>query len=289
VATAYFEPLAGLFDSFGLAWSKIMTKNTLSSSAEPQSGVRVRFKVAYVGTGFSGWQIQPNRRTVQGVLKQKVSFLLGRDAIPIGAGRTDTGVHAQGQVAHVTVASEEEAARIKRALPGLMPRDIGISEVQVVPMDFSSRFSAVARRYSFHLFFGRDIFQPYCWQVHRSLDHRAMDAAAQHFMGSYDCASICKTSSLKPAGNVCHIDHCAFEWQDDSAIFHVRANRFLHHMVRIMVGTIVEVGEGTRLPDDIPGILEARDRSRAGRMAPPEGLFLEEVYYPVIPTQGDGS
>ena len=116
-----------------------------------------------------------------------------------------------------------------------------------------------------------------------------MDLAARHFLGSHDCASICKTKSLKPAGNVCHIDLCAFEWLEDSAIFQIRANRFLHHMVRIMVGTMVEVGEGTRLPDDIPGILEARDRSRAGRMAPPEGLFLEEVYYPVIPTQGDGS
>ena len=266
-----------------------MTDSNPPSPAEPQTGVRVRFKVAYVGTGFSGWQIQPNRRTVQGILKQKVSFLLGREAIPIGAGRTDTGVHAKGQVAHVTVESVEEAERIKRALPGLMPGDISISEVQRVPMDFSSRFSAVARRYSYNLFFGRDIFQPYNWQLHRDLDLKAMDEAAQHFLGSHDCASICKTSSLKPAGNVCHIDLCAFEWQADSAIFQVQANRFLHHMVRIMVGTIVEVGEGSRLPDDIPGILEARDRSRAGRMAPPEGLFLEEVYYPVIPTQGDGS
>jgi len=266
-----------------------MTEKTPFFPAEPQSGVRVRFQVAYVGTGFSGWQIQPHRRTVQGVLAKKVSFLLGRDVIPVGAGRTDSGVHAQGQVAHVTVANEAEAERLKRALPGLMPDDIAISQVQMVPMDFNSRFSAVARRYSYHLLFRRDIFQPNNWQLRRPLDHQAMDLAARHFLGSHDCASICKTKSLKPAGNVCHIDLCAFEWLEDSAIFQIRANRFLHHMVRIMVGTMVEVGEGTRLPDDIPGILEARDRSRAGRMAPPEGLFLEEVYYPVIPTQGDGS
>ncbi len=266
-----------------------MTENSPFSPGDPLDGVRVRFRVAYVGTQFSGWQIQPDRRTVQGVLKKKISFLLGREATPIGAGRTDTGVHAQGQVAHVTVANEEEAFRMMRALAGLMPQDIAVFDVHIVPMEFSSRFSAVARRYSYHLFFGRDIFQPFNWQLHRSLDFSAMDQAAKSFLGSHDCASICKTSSLKPAGNVCHIDLCAFEWQANSAIFQVRANRFLHHMVRIMVGTIVEVGEGTRLPDDIPGILEARDRSRAGRMAPPEGLFLEEVYYPVIPPQGDGS
>ena len=130
-----------------------MNEKTPFFPAEPQPGVRVRFQVAYVGTGFSGWQIQPHRRTVQGVLAKKVSFLLGRDVIPVGAGRTDAGVHAQGQVAHVTVANEAEAERLKRALPGLMPNDIGISQVQMVPIDFNSRFSAVARRYTYHLLF----------------------------------------------------------------------------------------------------------------------------------------
>ena len=252
---------------------------------DPMTGVRVSFRVAYVGTGFSGWQFQPALRTVQGVLKKKLSFLLGREVSPVGAGRTDTGVHARGQVAHVTVASEEEAARLKRALPGMMPADIEVYDFQSVTPDFHARFSAIARRYSFHLLFRRKIFQPNTWQITRSIDRQAMDTAAAFFPGSHDCASFCKTSSLKDNGNVCHIDLCAFEWSADSAIFHVRANRFLHHMVRIMVGTLVEVGRGQRPASEIPDILEARDRSRAGLMAPTEGLFLEEVYYP----EGEGS
>lgn len=252
---------------------------------EPMTGVRMRFSVAYVGSGFSGWQFQPSHRTVQGVLQKKLSFLMGRDVSPVGAGRTDTGVHARGQVAHVTLLSETEAIRLERALPGLMPPDIQVFAFQRVPMDFHARFSAIARRYSFHLLLRREIFQPNTWQITRTMDRGAMDKAASYFPGSHDCASFCKTSSLKDNGNICQIDLCAFEWSEDSAIFHVQANRFLHHMVRIMVGTLVEVGRGQRPPEQIPEILKARDRSSAGYMAPPEGLFLEEVYYP----EGEGS
>jgi len=252
---------------------------------EPITGVRMRFRVAYVGSGFSGWQIQPKHRTVQGVLEKKLSFLMGRPVSPVGAGRIDTGVHARGQVAHVTLANENEALRLERALPGLMPPDIHVDEFERTAPDFHSRFSAIARRYSFHLLFRREIFQPNNWQMTRSIDRGAMDRAATFFPGSHDCASFCKTSSLKDNGNVCNIDLCTFEWQEDSAIFHVRANRFLHHMVRIMVGTLVEVGRGQRPPEQIPEIIAARDRSSAGCMAPPEGLFLEEVYYP----EGEGS
>ena len=244
------------------------------------TGVRVCFRVAYVGSGFSGWQIQPKHRTVQGVLEKKLSFLMGRPVSVVGAGRTDTGVHARGQVAHVSLADDNEAIRLERALPGMMPADIQVDSFQRVPLEFHSRFSAIARRYSYHLLFRREIFQPNNWQITRIIDRKAMDRAAAFFPGSHDCASFCKTSSLKDNGNVCHIDLCNFEWQEDSAIFHVRANRFLHHMVRIMVGTLVEVGFGQRPPGQIKDILAACDRSRAGFMAPPEGLFLEEVYYP---------
>ena len=259
--------------------------NERTLPVEPMTGVRVSFRVAYVGAGFSGWQFQPQHRTVQGVLKKKLSFLMGREVSPVGAGRTDTGVHARGQVAHVTLLNEEEATRLERALPGMMPADIEVYGFQRVPADFHARFSATARRYSYHLLFRREIFLPNTWQITRSIDRQAMDAAAAFFPGSHDCASFCKTSSLKDNGNVCHIDLCAFEWSTDSAIFHVRANRFLHHMVRIMVGTLVEVGRGQRSAGEIPEILEARNRSRAGLMAPSEGLFLEEVYYP----EGEGS
>ncbi|PID79525.1 tRNA pseudouridine(38-40) synthase TruA [bacterium DOLZORAL124_64_63] len=256
---------------------------------EPVSGVRVRMTVAYVGAGFFGWQIQPDRRTVQGELKRALGRLMGREVSVVGAGRTDTGVNARGQVAHVTVANAEEAARIPRALPGMLPADMTVTDVRAVPVDFNARFSAVARRYSYHLYLGRDIFRSLCWQIAKPLDRAAMDAAAVHFRGSRDCTSLCKTASLKDDGNICVIDLCAFEWGPDSAILHVRANRFLHHMVRIMVGTLVEVGLGRRSPESIPEMLAARNRGRAGAMAPPEGLFLEKVYYPDIPCEGENA
>ena len=244
---------------------------------------KVRIDLAYVGTAFHGWQIQPDRRTVQGELRNALTLLLGRDIMPMGAGRTDTGVHARGQVAHLHVATGEEIERIERALSGMMPDDIEITGVAAVPAEFNARGSAIGRRYSYHLQLARDIFRPYAWSLYRPLDRAAMDAAAAGFLGAHDFTSFCKTSSLKDDGNVCDVARCAFEWGPDSAIFHVRANRFLHHMVRNMVGTLVEIGRGERPADDIPRILAARKRSACGRMAPPQGLFLEEVIYP-----GDG-
>lgn len=241
---------------------------------------RLRLDLAYVGLEFHGWQIQPDARTVQGELRQRLTRLLGRDAIPVAAGRTDAGVNARGQVAHLTVATEEEVERVARALPGMMPADIGILQVRRVSPSFNARHSAIARRYSYHIIQVRDIFRPHAWYVFRPLNRQAMNEAAAAFVGSHDFSSFCKAKSLKEDHNLCDVSHCAFDWRDDSAIFHVRANRFLHHMVRNMLGTLVELGRGERDKGDIPRILDARRRSASGRMAPPQGLFLEEVYYP---------
>jgi tRNA pseudouridine38-40 synthase len=243
---------------------------------------RLRIDLAYRGRDFHGWQIQPEHRTVQGELRRQCSRLLDRESTPVGAGRTDAGVHARGQVAHLDVRNEDEAQRVIGALSRLMPDDIHIREITRVSNHFNSRFSAVARRYSYHLSFGRDIFREHEWQVYFRLDRQAMDQAAALFLGDHDFTSFCRTSSLKDDGNRCLVDLCAFEWAEASAIFHVRANRFLHHMVRIMVGTLVEVGQASRLAGSITDILAARDRGAAGRMAPPQGLFLEEVIYPEI-------
>jgi tRNA pseudouridine38-40 synthase len=241
---------------------------------------RLRIDVAYVGLEFHGWQIQPDFRTVQGEMRRCLTRLLGRNAIPVAAGRTDAGVNARGQVAHLTVRSDDEADRVERALQGMMPPDIQILRVRRVSPSFNARFSAVARRYSYRIILARDIFNPHAWYHFRPLDRAAMDQAAADFRGTHDFSSFCKAKSLKEDHNLCEVGLCAFDWQDDSAIFHVRANRFLHHMVRNMVGTLAEIGRGEREADVIPGILDARSRSASGRMAPPQGLFLEEVYYP---------
>lgn len=257
-----------------------MTRSVNPVRGETEPRIRLRLDVSYVGSEFHGWQIQNDLRTVQGELRNNLSRLLGRIVTPVGAGRTDSGVHARGQVAHLTVASAEEAVRVTNALPAMVPDDIGITAVRRVSPDFNACFSAVARRYSYSLLEVRDIFRPFSWRIYRPLDRRTMNRAAADLKGSHDFSSFCKTRSLKADGNVCHVDLCNFDWTGDSAIFHVRANRFLHHMVRNLVGTLVAIGHGTLPADCIPAILAARDRNAAGKRAPAHGLFMEEVYYP---------
>ncbi|MBU8871586.1 MAG: tRNA pseudouridine(38-40) synthase TruA [Gemmatimonadales bacterium] len=261
---------------------------TRSDAQEPkveqaveQNAIRLRLDISYVGTRFHGWQEQPNHLTVQGELKKAISYLLGRPATPIGAGRTDAGVHARGQVAHLTVNGPEEFERLQRALQRRLPEDVSVNTIRVVSPGFHAIQSAQSRRYHYYLSFRRDIFRPHEWQVHWNLDRTAMDEAVACFLGDHDFSSFCKTSSLKDDGNVCRLDLCAFEWDADSAIFQIRGNRFLHHMVRIMVGTLVEVGRAERSAAEVPGILAGRDRGLAGCMAPACGLFMEEIEYPM--------
>ena len=245
-----------------------------------QPGVRLRLDIAYAGQNFHGWQIQPEARTVQGELSRLLERLLGREAVPVAAGRTDAGVHARGQVAHLSVRDADEAGRVARALPRMCDGEIEITGIREVSLDFNARFSAVARRYSYHLTQRRDIFNPHVWYVYRRLDRAAMDQGARDFLGAHDFTSFCKATSVKDGSNVCDVSLCAFEWSPDSAIFHVKANRFLHHMVRNMVGTLVEIGVGERPAGDVPRVLDACRRSECGRMAPAHALFLEEVDYP---------
>jgi len=240
---------------------------------------RLRLDLAYVGSGFHGWQIQPAHRTVQGELADLLSRLLQRPCQPTGAGRTDAGVHARGQVAHLDVRSAAEGLRVARALPKMVPDDVAVSAARPVSPAFDARLSATSRRYAYRLQLRRNIFDPYAFHVPWRLDRSAMDAACARLLGAHDFSSFCKAGSLKE-DNTCRVDLCALEWSDQGGIFHVRADRFLHHMVRNLVGVLLEIGRGARRPEDLDGILAARDRRRAGMMAPARGLFLEEVAYP---------
>ena len=254
------------------------------------SGRVLKLTVEYDGTGFAGWQVQPGTRTVQGVLEEAFSDLEGASVRVHGAGRTDAGVHALGQVAHVETGLELPPERIAGALNARLADDVRVRSVEEASEDFNARFSATARRYSYRILRGRDVFDPHCWQIYFDVDRQAMDRGARELLGRHDFSSFCKTSSLKPDGNFCEVDLCRFEWSPQGAMFEIRANRFLHHMVRTIVGTLVEIGRGARPADDIPAILAARDRRSAGRMAPARGLFLEEVTYPahlLVPPAAD--
>jgi tRNA pseudouridine38-40 synthase len=240
---------------------------------------RVRLDLAYVGAGFHGWQSQPDQRTVQGELADLLERLLGRRCVPVGAGRTDAGVHARGQVAHVLLHGPHEVARICGALPRITLEGIQIHAVRPVSPAFDARQSAIARRYAYRLHRRRNIFDPYAFEVPWRLDRSAMGEACVRIKGAHDFSSFCKTGSLKD-DNTCRVDLCGLEWEGERGIFHIRADRFLHHMVRNLVGLLLEIGRGIRRPEDIDTILAARDRRAAGMMAPAHGLFLEEVLYP---------
>ncbi len=245
---------------------------------------RVRVDLAYIGAPFHGWQIQPDRRTVQGDLTEALSRLLDRPCQLTGAGRTDAGVHARGQVAHVVLRDQAEVVRVCRALPRMRLDDIHVQAVRPVSPAFDARLKATGRRYAYRLALRRNIFDPFAFEVPWRLDAEAMAAACRLLAGCHDFSSFCKTGSLKD-DNTCNVAVCALEWETtagilQSGVLHIRADRFLHHMVRNIVGVLLEIGRGSRRPDDVTAILDARDRRRAGMMAPACGLFLEEVYYP---------
>jgi tRNA pseudouridine38-40 synthase len=240
---------------------------------------RVRLDIAYRGDAFHGWQVQPGLRTVQGEIGACLERLLRRSCLPIGAGRTDTGVHARGQVAHVKLHDTAEVARVVKALAGMMPDDILVRGARQVSPAFDARRCAVSRRYAYTLLLAPDLFRPFAYHVPWPLDQAAMDAACGPLLGVHDFTSFCRTASLRD-DNHCQLDVCRFEWGADWGIFHVQANRFLHNMVRNLVGVLVEVGRGRREPADLAVVLAARDRRAAGMRAPAHGLCLEEVGYP---------
>jgi tRNA pseudouridine38-40 synthase len=240
---------------------------------------RVRLDIAYRGEAFHGWQVQPGLRTVQGEIGACLERMLRRPCLPIGAGRTDTGVHARGQVAHVKLQDDAEVVRVVRALPGMVPHDILVSAARQVSPAFDARRCAVRRRYAYTLLLAPDLFRPFAYRVPWTLDRAAMDDACAPLLGVHDFTSFCRTASLRE-DNHCRLEVCRFEWGPDWGIFHVQANRFLHNMVRNLVGVLVEVGRGRRQPADLAAVLLACDRRAAGMRAPAHGLCLEEVGYP---------
>lgn len=239
----------------------------------------VRIDLSYNGTQFHGFQIQTTLRSVQGVLKHHCSTLLDREAKPTGAGRTDTGVHALNQVCSLPGLSKEEVGRVKMVLPGKMPADIKIHNIVEVAPDFNARFSATWRSYEYKISFLNDIFRhQYQWNVRTKPNLDLIDREVKSILGVHDFTSFCKGSSLKE-DNRCDVKECYFDWNENGGIMHIKSNRFLHHMVRNLVGALYEIGIG-RSELSIKQILEAKDRSIAGTMASASGLYLADVGYP---------
>lgn len=247
----------------------------------------LKLTLAYDGHDFAGWQVQPDRATIQGTLASVIEQLTGEKTLPQGSGRTDAGVHALAQTAAVMIESPIPAANFCRALNDLLPRAIRVLSVEEMPPDFHARRSALAKTYRYRVYRG-DICSPflarYVYHHPYPLDESRMVEAASLVEGEHDFTSFAAVDpeSRKERleiNNVRTIFQSRWQRQSEELIYTVRGNGFLHHMVRNLVGTFLMVGKGSLTVADVRRILESRDRSAAAATAPASGLFLVSVEY----------
>jgi tRNA pseudouridine38-40 synthase len=239
----------------------------------------------YDGTGFSGWQRQPDRRTVQGALEEALSRICAQPTSALGSGRTDAGVHARGQAVGVRVAERWTPAALRRGLNALLPADVWVAAAYEMRDDIHARYDAVARRYRYLVGTDEEADSPFRrrteWSVRRPLDRRALDDAAALLRGEH-CFLGFAVRGTAPAGDdhCCNVTHAAWSDRPGGLVFEIEANRFLHHMVRFLVGTMVDVALGRRPITELERLLVATDNSAVSAPAPPRALFLERVTYP---------
>ena len=245
----------------------------------------VQLVLHYDGAGFSGWQRQPDERTVQGVLEAAVSRLCGESLTVVGAGRTDAGVHARGQAAGVRVPEKWSALALRRSMNAILPDDVWIAAAFEMRDDFHPRYSATSRSYSY--FVGTDDFasSPFrrshelVWR--KPLDMNRLIAAADAIRGEHSFRAFAvKGTAPERDDHRCTVSNAAWRAREGGLAFDITADRFLHHMVRFLVGTMLDVGESHREVSDITDLLSKEDNSHVSPPAPPHALFLERVEYP---------
>ncbi len=245
---------------------------------------RIKIIVAYEGTDYSGWQLQPGVRTVQGVLERAILSIIGEQVRVHGSGRTDSGVHALGQAAHFDAPSTSSHIPWPKALNATLPRDVRVLGAETVLPDFHARYSAIFKTYAYSLWLDRDRLLPqrrrYVWSCGR-LDLEAMDAAALLLIGKYDFSSFQNAGTLvkTTVREVTSITR-APGFHEQEWTWKFTATGFLRQMVRNIMGCLVAVGRGKIDPEQVSTILKSCDRTQAPPSAPPQGLCLEHVEYP---------
>jgi tRNA pseudouridine38-40 synthase len=243
---------------------------------------RYKLTIEYDGTPFRGWQIQPDAPTVQGALMTAVTAFSGERVAVNGAGRTDAGVHARGQVAHLDLGKDWDTDTIRDAMNfHLRPHPVAVLAAEKAPDDFDARFSARKRHYRYRILNRRPdltLEAGRVWRIPRPLDHEAMHAGAQRLVGKHDFTTFRSTEcqARSPEKTLDRLD--VMRDGDEIAVV-ASARSFLHSQVRSMVGSLAQVGEGRWTADDLAAALAARDRARCGMLAPPEGLYLMQVEY----------
>lgn len=239
----------------------------------------LKLVLEYDGTAFVGWQFQANGRSVQEEITRVLDQVLQEPVTLTGAGRTDSGVHARGQVASVRTANAMSTGSLLAALNGLLPDDVRVHSVEEVSPEFHARFSARERTYRYFIgLYPAAIGRQYRWYVRYDLNLEVMNRVAADVVGDHDFTSFCRSDS-EVNHHRCTVHRSFWEQHTGALTYEICANRFLHGMVRALVGTMVDIGRGFTPYAEFAAILDARDRRRAGMAAPPQGLFLEEVTY----------
>lgn len=260
----------------------------------PPTEQRIKLTLHYDGGAFFGWQVQPGARTVQAELEAALSRLADRPIGVLGAGRTDRGVHATGQVASAVMPGKWTPADVRRGLNAILPPDIWVAEAEAVPLEFHARYDATAREYEYRLGTverARSPFlRPYCWALdtgREPVSPALLTQAAVVLPGEHSFRAFARAGQPE-RGERCTLQLA--EWREWEAGFllRVRANRFLHHMVRYLVGTMVDVARGRRGAADMVRLLDNDAGVQTSPPAPAEGLFLTRVYYPDAETRRDG-
>jgi tRNA pseudouridine38-40 synthase len=245
----------------------------------------VQLVLHYDGAGFSGWQRQPGERTIQGVLEAAVSKLCGAPVAVVGAGRTDAGVHARGQSAGARVPEKWSAPALRRSMNAILPDDVWIAAAFEMRDEFHPRYSALSRSYSY--FVGTDDLASSPFRRRHELvwgkaaDLGRMVAASRAILGNHSFRAFAvKGTAPERDDHRCTVTRATWREREGGLVFEIQADRFLHHMVRFLVGTMLDVGSGKREPEIVGELLTQEDNSQVSPPAPPHALFLEGVEYP---------
>jgi tRNA pseudouridine38-40 synthase len=246
---------------------------------------RFLLTLQYDGSAFLGWQSQPGGRTVQGEVEAVLMRLTGARRPVVAAGRTDRGVHAMGQVAAATLSGPWRAVELQRAMNALLPKDIWVESVLPAPEDFHPRYEAVGRSYRYQLGLSTLAFSPFhrpwCWPLAREVDPELLQRSAKLISGERSFKAFAKAGQ-EQRGDRCRVTEARWvPWEELGWAFHITADRFLHHMVRYLVGSMVDVARGRRPLEEIQLLLSDPDsRLVTSPPAPAQGLFLYRVHYP---------
>jgi tRNA pseudouridine38-40 synthase len=241
--------------------------------------MRFRLLIEYNGSAYNGWQIQNGQVTIQGEIENALERIYSTQIGIVGAGRTDAGVHAKGQVAHFDIERKIDTGKLLRSLNGILKTDIRIKEISLVKPDFHARYSAIEREYHYFIApYPTALYREYAWHLTYDLNLETMNDSAGYIIGCKDFMSFCRAKS-DVNNHICQIKESKWLKKDGFILYRIRADRFLHGMVRALVGTFVDIGRGKLTITDFREIMKGKNRSLASQSAPARGLILEKVYY----------